>query len=114
MIHRPLSCGGNPGASRTPRRASKACAGSGDAAAPREFRGSCLGQYGPWESAFSAVPNSCPIYVEERLRTVKVIYGLLYQGVTLFAGVHESACYPFHGENRCSIPLGRAKEISSM
>src|ERR1700726_2268338 len=81
MIHRPLSCGGNPGASRTPKCASKACAGSGDAAAPRGFRGSCLGQCGPWESAFPAVPNSYPIYVEERLRAVKVVYGLFYKAL---------------------------------
>ncbi len=60
------------------------------------------------------VPNLCPTYVGKRRRTVKSDCALNF-GISETSNVHRlpSMCdlCPFHGENRGSIPLGRANKI---
>jgi hypothetical protein len=57
------------------------------------------------------VPNSCPIYVGERRRTIKVKYAQFFNVFNIryrplqYAKVALSL---FHGENRGSSPLGSA------
>ena len=54
-------------------------------------------------SAFSIVPNSCPIYVDERRRTVKVVYGLIHKA-------YKAQCRSRKFAKAPVIPLSRRKQ----